>query len=246
MDFTSFLILLVISVVVSWILHFGAQVLCDGRVVVVCIEGGCRMVRRLAGHADLRSVAAGSEIWRNLHHPRHHRRVCDIAAGNRPDEDAAGQALAVEHDPEKWEPVFGQDHAQTNEHDPEKWAPVFGQDRAQPKWCAPARRDNRAGAALSNRIRLCRPPPHSPIQCSGRCCQCVRSDTSASRQRSMPRGVRSRRSGSDRPRARRSTGGRQRSAACRTRADRAPCRICVGRFCRSRKSAAISVRHSRR
>jgi cobyrinic acid a,c-diamide synthase len=31
-----------------------------------------------------------------------------------------------EHDPEKWEPVFGKDHAQTKEHDPEKWEPVFG------------------------------------------------------------------------------------------------------------------------
>jgi hypothetical protein len=39
----------------------------------------------------------------------------------------------LEHDPEKWKPVFGQDHAQTKklEHDPEKWKPVFGQDHAQ-------------------------------------------------------------------------------------------------------------------
>jgi hypothetical protein len=37
------------------------------------------------------------------------------------------------HDPEKWEPVFGQDHAQAKAHDPEKWAPVFGKDHAQEK-----------------------------------------------------------------------------------------------------------------
>jgi hypothetical protein len=37
------------------------------------------------------------------------------------------QANELEHDPEKWEPVFGKDHAQTKklEHDPEKWEPVF-------------------------------------------------------------------------------------------------------------------------
>jgi hypothetical protein len=38
----------------------------------------------------------------------------------------------AEHDPEKWRPVFGKDHAQTRNHDPEpkdrvseKWRPVF-------------------------------------------------------------------------------------------------------------------------
>jgi hypothetical protein len=30
--------------------------------------------------------------------------------------------LFLEHDPEKWEPVFGKDHAPAKEHDPEKWA----------------------------------------------------------------------------------------------------------------------------
>jgi hypothetical protein len=40
-------------------------------------------------------------------------------------------ALAIsEHDPEKWVPVFGKDHAPTIEHDPEKWVPVFGKDHA--------------------------------------------------------------------------------------------------------------------
>jgi hypothetical protein len=28
--------------------------------------------------------------------------------------------MRLEHDPEKWVPVFGKDHAQTIEHDPEK------------------------------------------------------------------------------------------------------------------------------
>jgi hypothetical protein len=32
---------------------------------------------------------------------------------------------APKHDPEKWEPVFGKDHAR-KKHDPEKWEPVFG------------------------------------------------------------------------------------------------------------------------
>jgi hypothetical protein len=36
------------------------------------------------------------------------------------------------HDPEKWEPVFREDHAQTR-HDPEKWDPVFRKDHAQTK-----------------------------------------------------------------------------------------------------------------
>src|SRR5215472_12030949 len=34
------------------------------------------------------------------------------------------------HDPEKWSPVFGKDHAEKG-HDPEKWAPVFGKDHAE-------------------------------------------------------------------------------------------------------------------
>jgi hypothetical protein len=34
---------------------------------------------------------------------------------------------SLEHDPEKWTPVFGQDHAPAKiEHDPEKGMPVFG------------------------------------------------------------------------------------------------------------------------
>jgi hypothetical protein len=37
-----------------------------------------------------------------------------------------------EHDPEKWTPVFGKDHAPPIEHDPEKWTPVFGKDHAPP------------------------------------------------------------------------------------------------------------------
>jgi hypothetical protein len=59
--------------------------------------------------------------------------------------------LKLEHDPEKWPPVFGKDHAQIRgwsmipksgrrfsatimlklEHDPEKWTPVFGKDHAR-------------------------------------------------------------------------------------------------------------------
>jgi predicted cobalt transporter CbtA len=62
--------------------------------------------------------------------------------------DAALERLAatpLARDPEKWEPVFGKDHAQNKnlerdddskknhpalEHDPEKWIPVFGKDHA--------------------------------------------------------------------------------------------------------------------
>jgi hypothetical protein len=39
----------------------------------------------------------------------------------------------LEHDPEKWIPVFGKDHAQMLKHDPEKWIPFFGKDHAQTK-----------------------------------------------------------------------------------------------------------------
>jgi hypothetical protein len=46
------------------------------------------------------------------------------------------RAEGIEHDPEKWEPVFGKDHAPAKEHDPEKWEPVFGKDHA-PKKPAP-------------------------------------------------------------------------------------------------------------
>src|SRR5208282_4584037 len=45
----------------------------------------------------------------------------------------ARRGFIHEHDPEKWAPVFGQDHARTKQHDPEKWAPVFGQDHAPAK-----------------------------------------------------------------------------------------------------------------
>ncbi|TJX06392.1 MAG: hypothetical protein E5X43_02915, partial [Mesorhizobium sp.] len=36
-----------------------------------------------------------------------------------------------EHDPGKWKPVSGRDHAQGDEHDPGKWKPVSGKDHAQ-------------------------------------------------------------------------------------------------------------------
>src|ERR1700751_5443417 len=43
------------------------------------------------------------------------------------------RADVLEHDPEKWIPVFGRDHAQNEDptRDPEKWIPVFGRDHAQ-------------------------------------------------------------------------------------------------------------------
>jgi hypothetical protein len=49
--------------------------------------------------------------------------------------DMVDAAPASEHDPEKWKPVFGKDHALTKdpEHDPEKWTPVFGKDHAPSK-----------------------------------------------------------------------------------------------------------------
>ena len=37
----------------------------------------------------------------------------NVAAGDQVDEGALLVQLEEEHDPEKWEPVFGQDHAQT-------------------------------------------------------------------------------------------------------------------------------------
>ena len=37
---------------------------------------------------------------------------------------------ALEHGPEKWEPVFRKDHASLEEHGPEKWEPVFRKDHA--------------------------------------------------------------------------------------------------------------------
>jgi hypothetical protein len=50
---------------------------------------------------------------------------------------------ALEHDPEKWVPVFPRDKRQAFaqrscsnkkiEHDPEKWVPVFRKDHAQNK-----------------------------------------------------------------------------------------------------------------
>jgi hypothetical protein len=39
----------------------------------------------------------------------------------------------MEHDPEKWEPVFRKGHAPVKEHDPEKWKPVFRKDQASVK-----------------------------------------------------------------------------------------------------------------
>jgi len=68
----------------------------------------------------------------------------------------------LKHDPEKWEPVFGQDHAQAKSMIPKrnrfsekghaqaksmipkKWEPVFGQDHAQEKCTAGERTDTRA------------------------------------------------------------------------------------------------------
>jgi hypothetical protein len=48
------------------------------------------------------------------------------------DADSKKRHPALAHDPEKWTPVFGQDHAQTK-HDPEKWEPVFGKNHAPEK-----------------------------------------------------------------------------------------------------------------
>jgi hypothetical protein len=44
-------------------------------------------------------------------------------------------SATLARDPEKWEPVFGNDHAQFKNlaRDPEKWEPVFGNDHAQTK-----------------------------------------------------------------------------------------------------------------
>jgi hypothetical protein len=43
-----------------------------------------------------------------------------------------GRREAIEHDPEKWEPIFGKDHAPTKSCViPKKWKPVFGKDHAQ-------------------------------------------------------------------------------------------------------------------
>src|SRR5690606_12061504 len=46
--------------------------------------------------------------------------------GNRP-----GWKVKLEHDPGKWKPLSGRDHAQAGMHDPKKWLPLFGKDHAQ-------------------------------------------------------------------------------------------------------------------
>jgi hypothetical protein len=45
------------------------------------------------------------------------------------------------HDPEKWIPVFGKDHAPTQVHDPEKWIPVSEKIMHQRKNLDPIRFD---------------------------------------------------------------------------------------------------------
>jgi hypothetical protein len=68
------------------------------------------------------------------------RRAIAPAAASRRDNEflsrlcrqraARADAARLEHDPEKWEPVFRKDHALAIEHDPEKWEPVFRKDHA--------------------------------------------------------------------------------------------------------------------
>jgi hypothetical protein len=54
-------------------------------------------------------------------------------SGNRLSEKIMRKVKSL-HDPEKWEPVFRKDHAQTKSlHDPEKSEPVFRKDHAQTK-----------------------------------------------------------------------------------------------------------------
>jgi len=38
---------------------------------------------------------------------------------------SARSAAFLEHDPEKWKPVFPKRSCSAKEHDPEKWKPVF-------------------------------------------------------------------------------------------------------------------------
>jgi hypothetical protein len=42
-------------------------------------------------------------------------------------DDALRRPGSLEHDPEKWDPVFGKDHAPMNRHDPEKVGPGFSE-----------------------------------------------------------------------------------------------------------------------
>ncbi|RWM22114.1 PLP-dependent aminotransferase family protein, partial [Mesorhizobium sp.] len=66
----------------------------------------------------------------------------------------------LEHDPEKWEPVFGKDHAPAREHDPEpkvseskKWEPAFGE-----RSC-PNKELDRDGDSTKRHHRLDAPDP---------------------------------------------------------------------------------------
>src|SRR5215472_2555043 len=63
------------------------------------------------------------------------------------------------HDPEKWAPVFGKDHAEKG-HGPEKWGQVFGKghgerDHVPEKWVRTKRNDAQIQALLS---------PHAGIE----------------------------------------------------------------------------------
>jgi predicted glycoside hydrolase/deacetylase ChbG (UPF0249 family) len=65
---------------------------------------------------DLSAPAASTRVTR----PAQNRKACGLTSPCR----------ALEHDAEKWEPVFGYHHAPSRVHDAEKWEPVFGYHHA--------------------------------------------------------------------------------------------------------------------
>ena len=67
------------------------------------------------------------------------------------------ERLELARDPEKWEPVFGQDHAQNKTHDPEKWEPVFGKDHAENKNLKPVLVGHSFGALVAAEVAAAAP-----------------------------------------------------------------------------------------
>ena len=73
MNFISFLILLIISIVVSGILHYGFKYYATAGFEVVLRQGRCGLVRRVARIASLRLLASSipdSQLPEHLDYPR--------------------------------------------------------------------------------------------------------------------------------------------------------------------------------
>ena len=62
MDFISFIILLIISIIVSGVLHFYFKVLHFTGMVVLCLQSPHWMGRRVVGVPDIRLLVAGLKL----------------------------------------------------------------------------------------------------------------------------------------------------------------------------------------